>query len=551
MVIDQKEFSELLAEASGHEKENIQQQLQELISEIKQAISDNDAFEIEGLGMFSGLGNRILFIPSKRLETEVNYKYVGMEPIELDEEIEPELGEPEEEEENPIAGMLGNTATGTVSGNRNPFAGLVEDFNVEAFETDFTTEEDIFGEETEIEPSPDHSDLTKEIETQEETVPSGVLDEPEVAPFESTEEMPKESPEMETELMDESIDPFLDFESDKEETVEETEEEKEDLSSINDEILGRSQKQEDSETVITEENSAVDIQEEDLSSIDQEIIRTTEEEDTGETEIEEIIDDIIIDELDGPDPDEEEQPKPEKKKKVEEIIPVITNLSSDIEKPVVAEKTEKKKPAKLKRTKKNPSSVLLWGILVVLLLFGAAYALTFFNVITIPGITSKNSKPKTDIAQTQAVKPLNLAEKQPLVANEIGQQQTLSANATDPDKPKESGIGEQAGPVSVSANNMAVPENQPVFGLMGVPSEAGNDGYTIVVHSLRSEERASSKQQELAGRGYRALLIPIQTSKGVIWRVSLGQFRTITEAAIASDDLDPEYIDNFFIKKIK
>lgn len=85
MHIDHQQLLDLLAEASGLDAETTEKQLNELIADIKQSLSDDEAYEIEGFGIFSSLGNRIMFIPSKELETEINFKYVGMEPIELDE----------------------------------------------------------------------------------------------------------------------------------------------------------------------------------------------------------------------------------------------------------------------------------------------------------------------------------------------------------------------------------------------------------------------------------------------------------------------------------
>ena len=85
MYIDFQKFVELLVEASGITEEKVTAQIEELVQEIEQTISGGEAYEIEGVGIFSGLGDRIIFIPSKALETEINFKYVGMQPIEMEE----------------------------------------------------------------------------------------------------------------------------------------------------------------------------------------------------------------------------------------------------------------------------------------------------------------------------------------------------------------------------------------------------------------------------------------------------------------------------------
>ena len=83
MLIDNEKLVGLLMENSGLEQEKVEKQLAELVSDIKKALEENEAYEVEGFGIFSKLGNNIHFIPSEDLETEINYKYVGMEPIEL------------------------------------------------------------------------------------------------------------------------------------------------------------------------------------------------------------------------------------------------------------------------------------------------------------------------------------------------------------------------------------------------------------------------------------------------------------------------------------
>ncbi len=65
MHIDHKQFIELLTVTSGIEADKVEKQVTELVEEINQALTDGEAYEIEGFGIFSGIGNRVLFIPSK------------------------------------------------------------------------------------------------------------------------------------------------------------------------------------------------------------------------------------------------------------------------------------------------------------------------------------------------------------------------------------------------------------------------------------------------------------------------------------------------------
>ena len=96
-----------------------------------------------------------------------------------------------------------------------------------------------------------------------------------------------------------------------------------------------------------------------------------------------------------------------------------------------------------------------------------------------------------------------------------------------------------------------VPADQPEYGLYGTADPTANDGFTIVIFSLSSKENAEAEQQKLTRQGYRALVVPIpSTQYGTLYRVSLGQFATLRDAAIASDELKAPYSENFFIKKI-
>ncbi|HET8864693.1 MAG TPA: HU family DNA-binding protein [Gracilimonas sp.] len=112
MHIDHSKLVELLVETSGIEKDKIETQLTELVDEIREAISEGEAYEVDGLGIFSGIGNNMIFMPSEDLATEINYKYVGMEAIKIDDA--PEKPKPskekkvKEDDDDPFAGLLGD-----------------------------------------------------------------------------------------------------------------------------------------------------------------------------------------------------------------------------------------------------------------------------------------------------------------------------------------------------------------------------------------------------------------------------------------------------------
>lgn len=86
----------------------------------------------------------------------------------------------------------------------------------------------------------------------------------------------------------------------------------------------------------------------------------------------------------------------------------------------------------------------------------------------------------------------------------------------------------------------------------GVPVSAANDGYTIVIYSLSKESNAEARQNELSEEGYRVLVATVPSQQyGTLYRVSLGQFRTMRDAAIAAEELEPPFSENYFITKIQ
>ena len=149
MHLNHSKLVELLADAAGMDVEKVESQLEELTTEIAQAISEDEAYEIEGFGIFSSIGNRVMFIPSKELETEINFKYAGMEPIEIDvDEVEPEdevIEEPDASFDDPFEGI--GIKEDDVPGKRDPYSGLVVDLDEDEIPAKPTAEEETESED--------------------------------------------------------------------------------------------------------------------------------------------------------------------------------------------------------------------------------------------------------------------------------------------------------------------------------------------------------------------------------------------------------------------
>lgn len=568
MHIDHEKFLELLVDASGIEKEKVEKQLNELQEEIKQAIADGEAYEIEGFGILSGLGNNTLFIPSKELEIEINFKYVGMEPI----EIEGEVIEPKEEFVDPFEEL--QSVDDSEKGNR--FTDLIEESEEEEKGKDDPL---IFGvsldnAETEEEaPGPDkwgidahkedtgvdklfsslmgdQDDPVAEDKTESETESN----EPEESEFKLEASEEESGPSLDDELAqlmsddssgdeaaesDESIESV--FESDFEDPFQEDDNE-EAPEEEPEETEAEPEPDEEPETILeTEPEPEPEVEPEPES--EPEVEEESEVEESAASSAEED-DDDFDDPFASIDDDDEEEDLDLSGLEEKEVIPVITNISSDLEKKE-PEAIKEKKPKKAKSSGSQSASVWLWMILILFVLVGATVGLAYFSVINIPGITPQVATSQPIQQPVQATPPVETpqAEEETPSPDQTNEEQTPPPVTTQQEQ-------EQVAEVPIQTN-AAVPVDQSMYGLMGVTSVAANDGYTIVIYSLSVEENALAKQRELSANGYRVLVTPVNSSQyGTLWRVSLGQFETLVDAAIAGETLEGPFKDNYFIKKI-
>ncbi|TVR32342.1 MAG: hypothetical protein EA390_05305 [Balneolaceae bacterium] len=104
MKINKDKLIELLVDKTNMEKVEVEEQLQQLIQRIIDAAERGKALEIKEFGLFYFDENGDLtFDPSKELSTEINFKYAGMEPVELkpprDSASDDAVAAPDEKEE--------------------------------------------------------------------------------------------------------------------------------------------------------------------------------------------------------------------------------------------------------------------------------------------------------------------------------------------------------------------------------------------------------------------------------------------------------------------
>jgi flagellar basal body-associated protein FliL len=425
MKIDKKKLIELLVDKTGMEEPEIESQLKELIQRIVDAAERGKALEIKEFGLFYFDENGDLkFDPSKELSTEINFKYAGMDPIELS------------------------------SARRTSEA---------ADETSETETEPKPEEETELKKKPEPEEEKKEPESKpESTKKSG--------PESETKE--EKTPEEKGDKKDAEKSEEKTKEQDKEEPVEASGEEEtepfEDYAPREDDpfggLLGDASKK----------------------------MSETEEEDEEPVKAE---------------------PKQEKQ-------------------PAVAKKQDKKasKPVVKKQKKMDPAMIIIGVIIVFVLLIGG-----YFIIANLSSQSGSGDTPEEQSASVGTSQPEQIDA--PAVTPEV----------VEPDEEEEV-LNEAAGS---QAENSEESNDQPTYGLTGRLVDTANNGFSIVVHSLRREANARDVAASLSEEGYRVLVSSRNVSGETVWRVGLGQFSSIADAQEAAQELPEPLNTNNFIQRIQ
>ena len=90
------------------------------------------------------------------------------------------------------------------------------------------------------------------------------------------------------------------------------------------------------------------------------------------------------------------------------------------------------------------------------------------------------------------------------------------------------------------------------YGLMGPEDEVLIGAYTIVVHSLRNERKSEIEKQRLENQGYKATRWSTVLSSGITtYRVGIGQFKSVSDAERAVEELPEPFRSNNFIIRIR
>jgi len=426
MKIDKQKLIDLLAEKTAMDPKEIETQLNQLVARIQDAADKGKALDIKGFGMFylSESGD-LKFDPSEELQTEVNYKYTGMEPV--------EIKKPRESADS----------SSQLSAENKPESSEVEQ------DQDKVDNRDLKKAESKSEQDKIDSEAAAKQE-EEEIEPSG-------KDVEKKDQTEKKS--------EEAYDPFAGF--------------------------------------------------------DHGFVKT--DDDSG-----------------SEDKESKKEPKPDEPVSDEKPADVQGKSEKTVADkpkavPEIGAKSEKKTYNRPEKKKRNPVSIIIAaivGILVIVIGIIVASELGIFGSSVAPQEFAQD--------QSQPVSP-------PADSPDAGTE-TDSDLDTEPD-PEEQVEPQDAPGAQEQPELTPIEEGEvPSFGLYGTPLSIDGRYYSIILHSIRSENRADEIREELQDQGYRAVISSVNSEEyGTMWRIGIGQFESISNAQDAASELPQNYRDNHFI----
>jgi cell division septation protein DedD len=457
MKINRAKLIELLVEKTGMGTDEIESQLKQLIDRILDAAERGKALEVKEFGMFYFDENGDLkFDPSDELSTEINFKYAGMEPVEL----KPARDQESKEQADELSGAdeEADDAPSTSTGSDM---------------------DEIFGFDSGSDS--DEDDLP--IEDDAEGPDGGALISP-------------------PDKVDRDIDPFSGL-----------------LGDASSKMKGSEEKKEEEVPEEDPFSFLMDDDDDDQDTEDQkEIEPETGEEFESET--------AFV--LDDDDDSEEVEAEDDLSKIFEEPAAEVEEEAEPVQPKEKKPKSAKKKPVKTSDKQRDPiMMVISIGLIIILIVAGFFIIPSLFDD---SDSTSPQNQPAQETEQPSQTDPA-LEEEQQAVLTPVEPEEETAVTEEEPAPTTE-------------------PE-QPIYGLNGDLVEEANDGYSIVLHSLQSEERARQQAANLVSDGYRVLVSPRLVRGETVWRVSVGQFQTLTEAQEQAAELPSPYSSNNFIQRIQ
>lgn len=258
--------------------------------------------------------------------------------------------------------------------------------------------------------------------------------------------------------------------------------------------------------------------------------------------------------------DDQEDDSKEEEGADEDFIP--DPFSDEVLEPLEEPGEEEKKRRKIEgiksisrqpvKKKDNTGVFILIAIVIIAVLIGG-----YFYYIgtqsqsteeTVPPTTNQ-MEPGVNESDDTGSDPLDPAESQT-----DGQETTPDQEMADGNQATSEQVGSNQSTddeIVSDAGVSASETNQPLYGLNGTIIEEANNGYSIVVHSFRSETNALEAAEQLREDDYRVFVSSRTVYENQVWRVSVGQFETIGDAQQATTQLPAPYNTQNFIQRIR
>lgn len=184
--------------------------------------------------------------------------------------------------------------------------------------------------------------------------------------------------------------------------------------------------------------------------------------------------------------------------------------------------TEKAKDSKEKSKKRDPI-IMMIGLMIGILLLAVGY-FAISEYLDAP-------PPSPEIVQQEQTDVPPVTAERDVVEQETQQPEEIPA------EPEPETEVEDA-PITV-------------YGLMGNINATANDGFTIILHSLRNQRNADRTARELREEGYRTIVSERTVDNRTVFRVGVGQFETVQNGLEAAKTLPEPYNENHFIQRIQ
>ncbi len=200
-----------------------------------------------------------------------------------------------------------------------------------------------------------------------------------------------------------------------------------------------------------------------------------------------------------------------------------------------------------KNRRRDRKEILVWLVPVAAILIAALLLFFHFDGQRL----DQRNLSGQEVVQEQVPVPVpdDRREDDRAVQEIVPTPDAVEDEATPPDRDPAPGPAGNAGPgpADEMTRDSALP-----YGLRGPEDEVLIGAYTIVVHSLRNERKSEIEKQRLENQGFKATRWAAVLPNGnTSYRVGIGQFKSVSDAERAVEELPEPFRSNNFIIRIR